>query len=145
MRLVVDTNILFTYFWKGSVLKKICDARKVELFTPELALKELDKYAGDIARRTSISSDEFSNMRKDMLSNFVVIDRKDYSEFFEEAYPLLSQLPEKDRNELFEDLDFIATSMMLCCPLWSNDKLIGKQRGIVVLNTADLVSLLDID
>jgi len=43
MRLVVDSNVLFTFFWKNFVFRNILD-KSVELFSPEYALEEINKY-----------------------------------------------------------------------------------------------------
>jgi predicted nucleic acid-binding protein len=145
MRLVADTNILFTYFWEGSALRKICDERRAELFTPELALKELDKYADSIARRTGRTADDFRKMRKEMLLNFTVIDKKDYSGFYTKTRSMLAHLPKNELKEASEDLDFLAASIMLCCPLWTNDKLLRKQSGVIILDSKEVVSLLDVE
>jgi len=38
MEFVVDTNVLFTFFWEGSFTKKLLVKQELELFSPEFAL-----------------------------------------------------------------------------------------------------------
>jgi len=144
MRLVVDSNVLFSYFWKNSVFREICKEKKVELFAPDFALEELSKHAKGIMEKTGISLNEFKTLRKDMSSHMVFIDYRDYSKYFKEIIDSWNNISGKNREEMREDIDFLAIAEMLCCSLWSNDKLLKKQTKIVVLNTKELVSLLDI-
>ena len=41
MRIIVDTNILFSFFWKKSILKELLNNPSLELFSPEFALEEI--------------------------------------------------------------------------------------------------------
>ena len=54
MKLVVDSNVLFTFFWKGSVFKNFLDT-PIQLFSPEYALEEINKYSLEIMKKTSLS------------------------------------------------------------------------------------------
>lgn len=145
MRLVLDTNILLTYFWETSTLREVCKLRKAELFAPEFALKEFKKHARDIAKRAGVPDERFEGVCKELFSKIVVIDFRDYEEFFKECREAFAELDKGERRELEEDADFLAVAVMLCCSLWSNDKLLKKQSRVDVLNTKEIVSLLDID
>jgi len=145
MRLVLDTNVLLTYFWETSTLREVCKLRKAELFAPEFALKEFNKHAREVFKRARVPDEKFGSVCKELFSKITILDSKDYDEFFRECKASFIGLTENERCELEEDADFLAVSIMLCCPLWSNDKLLKKQKKVDVLNTAEVVSLLDID
>lgn len=44
MVIVVDTNIIFTYFFKKSVARKLITEEKIDFISNEFALKENKKY-----------------------------------------------------------------------------------------------------
>jgi len=59
MRLVVDTNILFSFFWNDSFTKKLLISKKFDLISPEISLKEIQKYSKDIIKRTKTNNSGF--------------------------------------------------------------------------------------
>lgn len=144
MRIVVDSNVLLTYFWKDSVLREICKSRKVQLFAPEFALKEFKKHAKHMAKKAGLTQRDIKRVSEDLLSQLIFIDYEDYSRFFADSWDSIEDLPEKERAELSEDLDFLATARFVSCPIWSNDKLLTRQKEVIVLNTKEIISLLDV-
>jgi predicted nucleic acid-binding protein len=144
MRLVVDTNILFTYFWEKTFCRDILDHEDIDFFSPILAIKEIDKHKEIIMGKAHISLMEFVAMRKDMAGQITFIDKRDCEKYYKNVKAHLRELGEDDKEKIMKDLDFLATAEMICCPLWSNDKLLKKQDEIIVLNTEELITLLDI-
>lgn len=145
MRLIIDTNVLLTYFWKDSVFRGVCEGEKAELFAPELVVKEFREHAPQIAERAGVPKEEFQRVCKEALLQLVIIDFRDYEEFLKECQSSIGELDGREYTEVLEDLDFLAVAKMLCCALWSSDKLLRKQKAVTVLDTKEVVSLLDID
>lgn len=129
MRLVVDTNVLFSVFWKRSILPRVMSSQDLELYSPEFALEEIKKYSAEIRRKTKLSRAEFNSKREELpiLVDFVPL--KDYRGFFKE----LKGIPDKN------DIDFLALALKLKCPLWSNDKQLRKQTKVKVITTEELL------
>ena len=59
MKFVVDTNILFTFFWKNSFTKGLLVDQDLEYFAPEYSLEEINKYTDEILKKTGISLEKF--------------------------------------------------------------------------------------
>jgi predicted nucleic acid-binding protein len=55
MEFIVDGNVLFTFFWKRSVTRKLFLEPDLELYSPEFALEEINKYQEDIIRKTNLT------------------------------------------------------------------------------------------
>jgi predicted nucleic acid-binding protein len=144
MRFVIDTNVLLTYFWKGSVFRRVCTERQAELFAPEYILKEFRRYAPEVSKRAGVERNELRKICREALSHLVIIDYDDYSGFMKECMEATFDLDERERDEILEDLDFLAAAEMLCCPLWTSDKLLSKQKRVAVFSPAEVVSLLDL-
>ena len=66
MKLIVDTNILYSYFWKDSITKKMLISQDFELCSPEFALEEINKYKNDIMKKNNLSLKEFEKTRLDI-------------------------------------------------------------------------------
>jgi len=130
MRLVVDTNILFSLFWKGSFLQKVMVSQELELYSPEYALEEIKKYEKEIMRKTKLSKKEFNERRRGLPILVEFIPLKEYGKFFKQ----LKEVPDKD------DIDFLALALKLKCPIWSNDKALKKQNKVKVLATKEVLN-----
>jgi len=145
MRLVIDTNVLLSYFWEGSVFRKVCTEKRAELFAPEYIVEEFKRHALEVSKRAGIAESTLEKICKEALSRLVIIDYKDYSGFMKECKESIGDFNEREKAEILEDLDFLAVADMLCCPLWTSDRLLSRQKKIAVLSPAEIVSLLDLD
>ena len=132
MKLVTDTNILFTFFWKNSYTRKLFINQDLELISPEFALEEIKKYSEEIIRRAKISKKEFQDIRKELALMVEFIPLKEYSEYLKKASEISY---DKD------DVDFIALALKLKSPIWSNDKEFKKQNKIKVYSTLEVLLL----
>tara|TARA_Y100000310_G_C20500436_1_gene723708 strand:- start:321 stop:743 length:423 start_codon:yes stop_codon:yes gene_type:complete len=131
LEFVVDTNILFTYFWKQSFTKKILMNQKLRLFSPEFSLEEINNYKSEIIKKTNITEKEFNNIRMDLAIAVEFIPITEYKEFLKQA---LKTTPDKN------DIDFIALALKLKLPIWSNDSLLKNQDKVKIFSTSDLMS-----
>lgn len=133
MRCVVDTNILFSFFWKDSFTRQILVSPSNEFFSSELALKELIKYFPLISSKTGLSKKEFSYELNKLKTVVRFFPREHYKNFIRDAEKIS---PDKD------DSDFFSLCLKLNLPLWSNDRLLKKQDRVAVLNTEELIDVL---
>jgi len=129
---VVDTNILFSFFWDNSFTKKLILSSEFELISSEQALKEIKKYKKEIMRKTKITDKQFENYYKQLK---LVVDfqkEKDYQKDKKEASGFS---PDE------YDSDFFALCLKYGCFLWSNDKILKEQSRVKVLSTEDIIEL----
>ena len=142
MKLVVDSNVLFTFFWKGSVFRNILD-KSVELFSPEYALEEINKYSSELMEKTSLSKAEFKKLKQGLALKVEFVSLEKYSPLFPKALKIASKLSEHEYVEFVGDIDFLSLALSLDCPIWSNDKLFKKQSKVLVFNTREIIELFD--
>jgi len=135
MRLVVDTNILFSFFNRKSTARELSTRYDLLLYSPTFALTELEKYNDVIMKRFSLTEIQYSVIIKLLQTVVDFVEEKDYETFFPKAKKVS---PDPD------DIDFFALSFSLNCPLWSNDADLKKQSSLNVLSTKDLVEKLDL-
>ena len=134
MKFVVDSNVLFTFFWKNSAAKELFLNQDLELFAPEFALQEIDKYHDEIMRKAKLSPNEFNKQKHELSIYIEFIPLKEYSSFFRHASEIT---PDKD------DVDFVALSLKLVCPIWSNDLVLKNQKQFKVLTTKEVIEMFD--
>ena len=142
MKLVIDSNVLFTFFWKNSVLNEILSTSDMQLFSPEYALLELKKHESEILHRTKLSKSEFNKRREELAAKVSFIPLEQYTSSMKYIISLAKPMPEPEQAELLKDIDFIALAIELQCPLWSNDKLLKKQSTVSALSTEDILEIL---
>lgn len=133
MKLVVDSNVLFTWFWEQSVFRKLIKAGLPELVAPSFALVELKKYEKHIRAKTKLSASAFEAMLGLLRDNVRFVEREQYEN-------------ERKRAEQHcpdtKDVEFFAVALRFQCPLWSNDAELKKQNMCKVLNTEELIEIL---
>lgn len=135
-KLVVETNILYSFFWKKSPTHEILSSMvNTDLFSPKFALDELDKHKEEILFKSRINVGEFNELIKSLSTFVQFIETSEYVEFIEEANSLF---PEHTK-----DVDFFALALKLNCPLWSNENLHKNQSQVKVLNTDELRKLIE--
>ena len=132
MILVVDTNVLFSFFWQDSFIRQILTSKNIEFFSPEIAVEELKKYSSLIIKKAKISNKEFNSEIVRLKSFVKFIPKNNFHGFTEESQKIA---PDKD------DTDFLALCLKLNAPLWSNDKELKKQNKIIVLDVKDILDL----
>jgi predicted nucleic acid-binding protein len=134
MKLVVNTNILFSFFNEKSKARELSILPELELYSPSFSLDEIEKNKLEILKRFSLSESQFSLIRNLLIAVIKFVPKEEYSKFFSEAKKIS---PDPD------DVDFFALALKLNCPLWSEDKRLKKQSRIKVFSTSELVGFLE--
>lgn len=137
MRIILDSNILFTYFWENSCFREILRNPDLEFFSPQYALKEIAKYSDMIIKKTNISQAKYRELKAELIDKVCFVSLDDYKR---EIVKLAKGIDIDD--EIVDDLDFLALAFALKCPLWSNDKHLKSQELVTVLSTEEIVTLI---
>ena len=132
MKIVVDTNVLITYFWKDSALKTIISKDYFETIAPEYALEEINTHAKTIQAKASIDEQEFRTLRTELATHINFLPINHYQEQLKKAYKLCP-----DNN----DIDFFALALKERTTIWSNDKQLKQQNKITILNTLEVIEM----
>lgn len=137
MKLVIDTNILFSFFKVYSYTRKLISnpVLNLELYSPKFTLKELEKYFEEINRKTKMNIGTFEFLKRFLPMFIKFVPLEEYRDFLEQAAKELITI---DPN----DVDFLALSLKLNCPIWSNDPHFKKQSLIKAFSTKELTSKL---
>jgi len=131
MKLIVDTNILFSYFWKYSITRRVLMSQDMQLFAPEFALEEINKYKKDIMNKNNLNDEEFEHIMFNLAIAIQFIPIDEYTKTLKTALKI-----SPDKN----DIDFFALAIKLKLPIWSNDAKLKKQNKIGIIPTAELIN-----
>ncbi|MHC1583600.1 MAG: PIN domain-containing protein [Methanosarcinales archaeon] len=158
MRLVVDANVLFSFFKKESKTRRlILNFEILEPVTPSFCIEELNKHKRRdasvakamiessfcieelnkhkrlICEKSKLSDSEFEEVLNDLLISVKVFSLSEYRESLSDAKTIS---PDPD------DIDLFALALKLNCPIWSQEKTFKSQSRIKVFSTFDLLSIL---
>lgn len=128
MKLVVDTNIIFSLFKSDSFTTRLLKERNIELFSPQSLIKELDKYCDLICSKGKIPKESFEEVKKSILEIVKIIPES--KELLSKADKLISHKT---------DVPFLALALELEIPIWSNDPHFKEQDCVRVFTTNELI------
>lgn len=117
MRLVVDTNILFSLFKNSDSFKKFIKDNNLELYAPRKMFEELNKYSERICLISGLTLKDFSKIIDELpkIISFYEVDKKEVKE-------ILPYIEDP------KDSPFIALALKLNIPVWSEDRHFKKQN-----------------
>ncbi len=134
MKLVVDSNILFTFFWKNATATDLFVFQNLDLYSPEFALEEIEKYAPEIIRKAKMTEKEFLDIKKEIQMLITFVPLATYASSLPQSIKIS---PDKD------DVDFFAVALLKDCPIWSNDKRLRQQTKVKIMTTKEIIDLFD--
>ena len=102
----------------------------MELFAPEFALEEINKYKKDIMNKNNLNYEEFEHIKFNLAIAIKFISLEEYSKSLKTALKI-----SPDPN----DIDFFALAIKLKLPIWSNDTKLKKQNKIEIITTTELI------
>lgn len=133
MFLVVDSNVMFSFFKRDSTTAKIFEEMQLGLFSPEYALTEIKKHAAEIREKAGISSEEFDEQKKRLALLVEFVPEQEYKGCLRQAGKIVQ---DKD------DIDFMALALKLGIAMWSNDKSLKQQSRVIVLDSGEIIKLI---
>ena len=145
MKLIVDANVLFSFFKKDSTSRElILDPElkyNLELFAPNLILDEVRIHKNDICSKFSLNSKDFDVMFSS-IELFITIVNK---ETFEKSFPMAKEALSENINDVpYAALSFWFKERGNEISVWSNDKGLKamEKSGVRVFSTRELVKFL---
>src|SRR3989338_8670516 len=134
MKLVVDTNILVSFFRPNPVNELISKSKflGLRLFSPEHSVEELKKNKQAVLKYSELNSKQFDEKLEEMLSLIKIIPKDSFESFEQEA----KQLAPHDK-----DIPLFALALKLESAIWSNEPAFKKQSRVRVLSTRNMIEL----
>lgn len=132
-KLVVDANIIFAALTKRSFtfdFIRLLHKLGFELYSPQYILEEIDEKMDRLLRFSKLEREELEFLIKLLFKKIIIVPESEYDAYLPEAKKLLT--------EHSEDYPYLALSIALDCPLWSNEELLKKQSRVEVLATHEL-------
>lgn len=135
MQLVVDSNILVSFFRQNPVRFLIVNSRlfDMDLFIPEYSIEELKSNKAEILKYSGLNLEQFENSLSDLQKFVNVVLNASFKDYETEA----KRISPHDK-----DIPFFALALKLGCNIWSNEPAFKRQSRIKVFNTKELLELM---
>src|SRR3989338_500532 len=129
MFLVVDANILFSFFNPNSARRAIIQSLPklgYKLISPDFAFEELAKDKERIQRYAGIKEFEFVMLFSLLEKKLESVPKSEYDNFLFKS---------KDLAPHAKDMPYFALALSLNCSIWSDEKSFKRQDMIKVFDT----------
>lgn len=135
MQLIVDANILVAAFLKSATTRELLFDEEIELFAPEYFAMEVSqtiKKDKILKKCLSLTKEEIEELLNFLLEPIKIIPEEEYNSFIEKVK---QEIPA-------DDAPYLALSLALKIPIWSNDFAFKKQSLAKVYTTSELVKII---
>lgn len=130
-KFVADANILFSLGKESTKTSEMAKKYSLKIYSPLYTIEELKKHSKEIEDKTKIKFEEFYNSIE---KKIILIKTNDIKEEIKKCSKALS-----DPDYII----YIALSNKLNLPIWLNDKDFKEQYQRLVLNTEEMIELLE--
>ncbi len=132
MQLVIDANVVMAMLIKPGKPIDLLLRENLEIFAPELLLKEIENNKRIIKEKTGLNEEEINQ-------TFSII-REIIQILPEEEFTNHRSVAEKICPDS-KDIDYFALALHLNCPIWTNEKRLKEQSAIKIYSTHELIEL----
>jgi len=131
MKLVLDSNIIFSALIKKSITRDIILSDFFELYAPEYFFNEITKHKELLLKKSKLDRGDFEALLLLLQKHIHLVTKDKYNERMVTAEDIL-------RNIDITDSPFLALALALSCSIWSNDGHFKQQDKVVVYTTKDM-------
>ncbi len=136
MKLVCDTNIVFSALIAGGKTRELLLSDRIELYAPEFFFTELDNHREEISEKSNLSEDELGLLLDLLFKDTEVVPKEEFEDE-------LSQAAERIGETDPDDVPFLALALHLDVNLWSDDTDFDDQDAVKNWKTHELVAHLE--
>ncbi|MFH1306852.1 MAG: PIN domain-containing protein [Candidatus Micrarchaeota archaeon] len=130
MELVADTNVVVSAVLKAGLTRNLLFNSSLDLCSPDFLSQELEKHKAEFVKKSGLEEDDYLEAVDLVLSNILQISFSDYRKFEAKA---------KEFSPDFDDWPFFAVALCQNCSIWSDDKLLKKQKEIKIYITKEIL------
>ena len=136
MRVVLDTNILFSALIKDSTTRKLILEYEGAFLFPEYIFGEAKKHKDELFRKSGMDAKGFNKLLALILGKVIIVPSELLEPYRQKAYAIVKDI---DVNDVL----FVACALAYeDSIIWSNDSALKKQSRVKVITTAEARELL---
>ena len=137
MKLVLDSNIIFSALIRKSTTRDIILSDVFDLHAPEYIFAEITKHKELLLRKSKMTEGDFNALLLLLQKHVHFVSKENYIEKMAIAEDILREID-------ITDSPFLALALTLDCSIWSNDGHFKQQDQVVVYTTKELTNTIDV-
>ncbi|MFA4934417.1 MAG: PIN domain-containing protein [Candidatus Methanoperedens sp.] len=137
MKLVLDSNIIFSALIKKSTTRNIILSDVFELHAPEYIFSEITKHKELLLKKSKMNEEEFDALLLLLQKHIRFVPKAKYNVKMALAEDILRDID-------ITDSPFLALALALNCSIWSNDGHFKQQDKVVAYTTKELTKTINI-
>lgn len=138
MKIVLDTNVVFSGLIAGGVTRRIIIAGNPDLFVPEYFFSELEKYRERIKEKSGQNGSDLNLLINLLFEQINIVPKTEFNH-------LLSRAEELIEDTDPDDVPFLALALHLDADIWSDDEDFQKQEEVEIWRTEELIEELGVE
>lgn len=137
MKVVIDSNILFSALIKDSTTRKIILESKQNFLFPSYIFEEIGEHKEELLIKSEMIEEDFYELLNTILQKVTLVTAEQLIPYKEQAQNIIEKID-------IDDITFIACA--LANPgsiIWSDDKKLKLQNKIKIMNTPEIIGYLN--
>jgi predicted nucleic acid-binding protein len=136
MKIVMDSNVLFSALIKDSLTRKIILEYDDLFLFPEFIFEETNNHIEELLTKSKMKKEDFDLLLKSLLNKVFIVPNENLLNYKEEALDIV-------KNIDIDDAVFFACALNYKNSIiWSDDKKLKLQNKIKILNTSEIKNLI---
>lgn len=136
MKLVIDTNVVFSALTAGTKTRELILDERTDLYAPEFFFTELENHKEEIGRKSTLSEDDLGLLLDILFADTQVVPREAFESEREDARQALGETDP-------DDVPFLGLALHLDADIWSDDTDFDEQDEVTAWRTHELVEHLN--
>ena len=137
MNIIIDPNPLFSALIKDSSTRRIILEYGGFFLFPSFIFEEMQKHKVELLKKSRMPEEDFDKLLQLILMKVVIVPNEVLVPYKKEAFEIVKDIDP-------DDVIFVACA--LAYPnsiIWSNDRRLKEQEKVSVLNTKEIIKLLE--
>ena len=136
MKIVIDSNILFSALIKDSITRRIILDYENQFLFPSYIFEEMEIHKTELLTKSKMKEKDFEELLSLLLRKVIIIPNEILLHYKKEAYQIIKDIDP-------DDVTFIACALAFNdSVIWSDDKKLKQQSKIRIKNTNEMYSLI---
>ncbi|MBU1111373.1 MAG: PIN domain-containing protein [archaeon] len=133
MRIIIDSNVLFSALIKDSFTRKLIFEYDNSFLFPFYIFEEMQKHYDELLEKSGMSTADFNKLLKILLKKVKIVPTEVLLPYKEEALEIVKDID-------ISDVLFVACALAYArSVIWSDDKKLKNQTKVQVINTKEFI------
>jgi len=136
LKIVIDSNILFSALIKDSITRSIILDYEKQFLFPSYIFEEMEKHKTELLTKSKMKEKDFEELLRLLLQKVIIIPNEVLLHYRDEAYKIIKDIDP-------DDVTFIACALAFSdSVIWSDDKRLKQQSKIRIITTNEMYTLI---